>query len=136
MKYLLDTNTCIDILRNDEVVLSVFQAKLNEGIAISSIVLAELEYGVCNSAAYEKNRATLISFLSLVELLSFDGSAAIAYGGIRAALKQKNNLIGQLDMLIAAHAKSKNLTIVTNNTRDFNRVEGLESEDWTANNQL
>jgi len=132
MKYLLDTNTCIEILRNDEKVLSAFQAKLHEGVAISSIVLAELEYGVCNSSAYEKNRETLISFLSLVELLSFDGAAAIAYGGIRADLKRKSCLIGQLDMLIAAHAKANDLTIVTNNLRDFNRVEGLKSEDWTV----
>jgi len=134
MKYLLDTNTCIDILRNDEAVLSVFYTKLNEGIAISTIVLAELEYGVCNSTAYEKNRETLVSFLSLVELLPFDGSAAIVYGGIRADLKRKNNLIGQMDMLIAAHAKSSGLTIVTNNMRDFERVVGLESEDWSAAN--
>jgi len=132
MKYLLDTNTCIEILRNDEEVLSVFKEKLSEGVAVSTIVLAELEYGVCNSAAYEKNRETLISFLSLVELLSFDGAAAIAYGGIRADLKRKNCLIGQLDMLIAAHAKANDLTIVTNNLRDFNRVEGLKSEDWTV----
>ena len=130
MKYLLDTNTCIEILRHNEEVLYVFNEKHIEGVAISTIVLAELEYGVCNSSAYEKNRETLISFLSLVELLSFGGSAAIAYGSIRADLKRKGCLIGQLDMLIAAHAKAEGLTIVTNNIREFNRIEGLESEDW------
>ena len=131
MKYLLDTNTCIDFLRHDKAVISAFLDKKHEGVAISTIVLAELEFGVWNSSSYEKNRAALMSFLSLVDLLSFDGFAAIAYGEIRVGLKRKNYSVAHLDMLIAAHAKSRGLTIVTNNLREFSRIDGLASENWT-----
>jgi len=119
-------------MKHDPETISSFSEKKNEGIAISTIVLAELEFGVCNSAKYEKNRAKLISFLSLVELLSFDGAAAIAYGSICTDLRKKQTPIGQMDMLIAAHAKSKSLVVVTNNLREFERVENLELEDWTS----
>jgi len=131
---MLDTNTCIRLIKHDPETLSSFSAKKGEGVAISTIVLAELEFGVCNSAAYEQNRAKLISFLSLVDLLSFDGAAAIAYGGICTDLRKKRTPIGQMDLLIAAHAKSKNLVVVTNNLREFNRVENLKLEDWTSVN--
>jgi len=132
MKYMLDTNTCIFLIKRNPEVMSSYAAKKSEGIVISSIVLAELEFGVCNSTAYEKNKANLLAFLSLVEILSFNGAAATEYGNIRADLNRKGTPIGFLDTLIAAHAKSKGLVIVTNNIREFGRVEGLEVEDWTA----
>ena len=112
--------------------MAAFLANRKEGIGISTIVLAELEFGASNSANYEKNKARLIFFVSLVELLPFDASAAPEYGKIRTDLKRKGTPIGFLNMLIAAHAKSKGLVIVTNNIREFERVEGLEVEDWTA----
>jgi len=129
---MLDTNTCIRLIKHDPETLASFSEKKDEGVAISTIVLAELEFGVCNSAAYEKNRAKLISLLSLVDLLSFDGAAAIAYGSICTDLRKKRNPIGHMDMLIAAHAKSKNLVVVSNNLREFERVENLTVEDWSA----
>jgi len=132
MKYMLDTNTCIFLLKQEKNVMAAFLANRKEGIGISTIVLAELEFGASNSANYEKNKARLVFFISLVELLPFDASAAPVYGEIRTDLKRKGTPIGFLDMLIAAHAKSKGLVIVTNNIREFGRVEGLEVEDWTA----
>jgi len=130
MKYLLDTNICIHLMKHTESVLERFSEKKSDGLTISSITLAELEFGICNSAAYDKNRAKLLSFLPLVNVLSFDDTAAVEYGITRAKLQKKGTPIGQMDMLIAAHALSKDLTLVTNNTREFERVEGLQIEDW------
>lgn len=117
-------------MEHTQSVLDRFSKISSKSAAISSITLAELEFGICNSAAYEKNRATLISFLPLVDVLPFDDLAAVEYGIVRADLQKRGMLIGQLDMLIAAHAKSRNLTVATNNIREFNRVEGLAVEDW------
>ncbi|MDR1571654.1 MAG: PIN domain-containing protein, partial [Clostridiales Family XIII bacterium] len=97
---------------------------------ISSITLAELEFGVSNSKSHERNRNALLAFSTLVEILPFDIQASAEYGEIRAALEKKGMPIGALDTLIAAHAKSRGLTLVTNNTREFRRVEGLFLEDW------
>ena len=90
-----------------------------------------MEHGVALSAYPEKNADALTQFLSIIEILPFDAKAAAQYGAIRADLQRKGALIGQMDMLIAAHAKSHGLTIVTNNMREFSRVEGLATEDWT-----
>lgn len=94
--------------------------------------LAELEHGVALSAYPEKNSDALTQFLSIIDVLPFDGDAASRYGLIRADLQRKGMLIGQMDMLIAAHAKAHGLILVTNNMREFARVEGLSIEDWTA----
>jgi len=128
--YMLDTNICIHLMKHTQSVLDKFNKMEDNNMAISSITLAELEFGINYSTSYEKNRAKLISFLPLVEVLSFDASAALEYGMIRAKMQKKGTLIGQLDMLIAAHAKSEGLTLVTNNTREFGRVDGLQFEDW------
>ena len=130
MKYMLDTNICINLMKHTQSVLDKFSEINNNELAISSVTLAELEFGICYSAAYDKNRAKLISFLPLVNVLSFDDIAAVEYGIIRADLQNKGAVIGQLDMLIGAHAKSRNLILVTNNTREFERVDGLQIEDW------
>jgi len=130
MKYMLDTNICIHLMKHTESVLEKFSKNNSDGLTISSITLAELEFGICNSASYDKNRTKLISFLPLVNVLSFDDTAAVEYGIIRANLQKKGTPIGQLDMLIAAHALSRDLTLVTNNTQEFERVEGLELEEW------
>ena len=98
--------------------------------AISSITLAELEYGVKYSANPEKNAVALMKFLSVIEILPFDSNAAIEYGDICADLRKKGTPIGNMDMLISAHARSENLIIVTHNTREFKRVESLQLEDW------
>jgi len=130
MKYMLDTNICIYMMKHIPEVLSSFESKKNDGFSISTITLAELEFGVCNSNSYEKNKNKLISFLPLVEILAFDGAAALAYGRICTDLRRKGTPISSMDMLIAAHAKSKGLVVVTNNLREFERIEDLKLENW------
>ena len=92
--------------------------------------MAELEFGVCNSSRPEQNRLALMTFLSRIEVVPFGAEAAREYGSIRADLTRKGTLIGANDLLIAAHAKALGLTLVTNNTREFDRVEGLKVENW------
>ena len=130
MKYMLDTNMCIYAQKNIPQVIEKIKNNFQYGVAISSITLAELQYGVQASANIEKNTISLYKFLSIVEVLDFDSGAAIEYGKIRADLRKKGTPIGNMDMLIAAHAKSENLIVVTHNTREFERVEGLKLEDW------
>lgn len=130
MKYMLDTNMCIYAQKNISQVIEKIKNNFQYGVAISSITLAELEFGVQASANIEKNTIALYKFLSIVEILDFDSSAAKEYGKIRANLKRKGTPIGNMDMLIAAHAKSEDLIVVTHNTREFERVEGLQLEDW------
>lgn len=130
MKYLLDTNMCIYAQKKNENVLSKMKEYFESGLAISSITLAELEYGVQASANPEKNMIALMKFLTIVEVLPFDSSAAEEYGKICADLRKKGTPIGTMDTLISAHAKAENLIVVTHNTREFERVSGLELEDW------
>ena len=130
MRYMLDTNTCIFLLKHNPAVISAFAEKKDDGAAISSITLAELEFGVCNSSAYEKNRNALLSFLPLIEVMPFDGAAAAMYGVICTSLRRKGMPIGQMDILIAAHAKATGLIVVTDNVREFGRVDGLKVENW------
>lgn len=130
MKYMLDTNMCIYAQKNISQVIEKIKNNFQYGVAISSITLAELEFGVQASANIEKNTIALYKFLSIIEILDFDSSAATEYGKIRADLKGKGTPIGNMDMLIAAHAKSEDLIVVTHNTREFERVEGLQFEDW------
>ncbi|MCL1914504.1 MAG: type II toxin-antitoxin system VapC family toxin [Eubacteriaceae bacterium] len=130
MTYLLDTNTCIFMMKQIPNVVERFRSAQSSGIAISSITLAELEFGVSNSQAYERNRNALLAFSTLLDILPFDIPASAEYGKIRAILEKAGTPIGSLDTLIAAHAKSRNLTLATNNTREFQRVKGLSIEDW------
>ncbi|MDR3239942.1 MAG: type II toxin-antitoxin system VapC family toxin [Clostridiales bacterium] len=130
MSYMLDTNICVFMLNQEPGVLHRFQAAMSDGVCISVITLAELEYGVSKSARKEHNTSALAAFLALVDVLPFDIPATGEYGQIRATLARAGHVIGSLDMLIAAHAKSENLTLVTNNTREFKRVDGLRLEDW------
>jgi tRNA(fMet)-specific endonuclease VapC len=111
-------------------VVGRFRSAHGDGIAISSITLAELEFGVSNSKAYERNRNALFAFATLIDVLPFDIPASSEYGKVRASLEKKGTPIGALDTLIAAHAKSLDLTLVTNNTHEFRRVSGLSIEDW------
>ena len=133
MTYMLDTNICIYIIKNKpESVLEHLKAKQSEGLAISSITLAELEHGVAASAFPERNALALMRFMVVARCLPFTHRSAAEYGKIRADLQRRGMPIGALDMLIAAHAKSEGLTLVTNNTREFQRVDGLVLEDWTG----
>jgi len=130
MTYMMDTNTCIFLMKNFTNVVTEFKAKRCKGIVISSITASELYYGVHNSPISEEIAVHLANFLVGVPVVDYSAAAGDCYGRIRTELKRKNKLIGELDMLIAAHAKSLNLILVTNNTREFERVSGLTIEDW------
>ncbi|MDR1204448.1 MAG: type II toxin-antitoxin system VapC family toxin [Peptococcaceae bacterium] len=131
MKYLLDTNICVYIIkRKPETVLGQLKIKQKEGVAISAITLAELQHGVESSSYREKNAVALGQILAIMTVLPFDGLAAAEYGKIRASLQRKGTPIGPMDTLIAAHAMARRLVLVTNNTREFERVDGLTLENW------
>ena len=128
---MLDTNICIySIKHKPEQVFLRLQEHEPADICISSVTYAELVHGVEKSQAIEKNRLALALLLSNIEILNFDANAAESYGKIRADLEKQGTPIGPLDMMIAGHAKSLNYTIVTNNTKEFNRVPGLKFENW------
>jgi len=130
MTYMMDTNTCIFLMKNRASVVAQFKAKRDKGIVISSITASELYYGVHNSKTPDALAVHLANFLIAVPIVDYNANAGYYYGSIRAELKRKNKLIGDLDMLIAAHAKSLHLILATNNTREFQRVSGLMIEDW------
>lgn len=131
MKYMLDTNICIYVIKNKPaVVRENFTSHDIEGVCISSITLAELMHGAEKSQYKEKTKKAIMSFLAPIKILDFDGEAAFEYGKIRASLEMNGKIIGPMDMLIAAHARSRSLVLVTNNTREFERVEDLILENW------
>ena len=131
MTYMLDTNICIYAIKNrPEIVLQRIKANMRNGLCISAITLAEMEHGVEKSAQPEKNAAALMRFVSILQVLPFDDSAAVEYGKVCAYLQRHGTPIGPMDTLIAAHAKAAGLTIVTNNVREFERVPGLKIENW------
>ncbi len=127
---LLDTNICIYIInsRPPEVLERFHRYRLGE-IGVSSVVAAELSYGVAKSRS-GRNRKALEMFLAPLEVLPFDEQAVWAYGELRARLEASGNPIGSLDTLIAAHALSIDAVLATNNLREFARVEGLRLENW------
>ena len=132
MKYMLDTNICIYIIKNKtETVIKNLLSHVPEEMCVSAITYAELMHGVEKSMAVEKNRIALSLFLSPLTVLEFHALAAEEYGNIRAELERKGTPIGPMDLLIAGHARSEGLVLVTNNTREFCRVEKLMVEDWT-----
>jgi tRNA(fMet)-specific endonuclease VapC len=131
MKVMLDTNICIYLIkRRPESVLQRFRFFSVGDIGISSITLAEMEYGVARSEQPKKNRGALEEFISALEVAAFDRGSTEAYGKIRAALEKKGRPIGAMDLLIAAHAFSLGVRLVTNNEREFKRVPGLRVENW------
>jgi tRNA(fMet)-specific endonuclease VapC len=133
VKYLLDTNICIYIInKKPATVLKRIQTKRPDQVAISTITQAELEYGLARSRFPERNRAALLQFLFPFQLLDFDQLAAVQYGTIRSDLESKGRPIGAMDLLIAAQAVSRNLVLVTNNEKEFGRVEGLKVENWVS----
>ena len=128
---MLDTNICIYAMKNKpEHVLQRLKEEINDGVCISSITLAELEFGMKHSSNPAKNEQALLRFLLPFTILPFDALAAFEYGEIRQYLQEKGTPIGPLDMLIAAHARSENMVLVTNNVREFERVPELEVENW------
>lgn len=131
MKYMLDTNICIYIIKKhpDTVLKKLVSLELGD-ICISSITLAELQYGVQNSHHQQKNKIALNEFISPFVIMPFEENAASHYGYIRTYLEKKGTPIGPLDQMIAGHAQSLNSILVTNNTKEFSRVPKLKIEDW------
>lgn len=131
MKYLLDTNICIALIRHKpkELIDRLTACKPGE-VGISTITMAELTHGAQKSSQSEQNMAALEEFLLALEVIDFDQRAAIAYGYLRAYLERKGTPIGSMDMLIAAQALSLEVTLVTNNTREFKRIPELQIVDW------
>jgi len=129
--YLLDTNICIYLIKKRPI--QVFQ-RLEKvdifEIGISTITLGELEYGINKSSKPNQNKIALTEFVTPLELLPFTSQAALEFGKIRWDLERRGKIIGQLDMLIAAHALSMGCTLVTNNVREFKRINGLKIENW------
>jgi len=133
VKLLLDTNICIFIIkRRPAAVLERFREYEIGDLGISSITLSELRYGVVKSEHREKNARALDEFTTPLEIIPFDENAALAYGEIRATLESAGMVIGSMDMLIAAQAVALSIPLVTNNTREFQRVRGFNILDWTV----
>ena len=128
---MLDTNICIYIMNNKPAAVAKKLASFQIGeIAVSSIVLSELAFGVHNSQKPDSNLALLQEFMHPIEIFSYDENAAYSYGKIRSTLKKQGNLIGQMDIMIAAHAVSLHAVLVTNNLKEFSRIENLKCENW------
>lgn len=132
MEQLLDTNICIYIIkRKPEQVFDKLLTLSVGSVGISSITLAELQYGIEKSTNPDKNKEALEKFLTPIEIIDFGAEATEEYGKIRAELERKGTPIGSLDLLIASQAKSLDLTLVTNNEKEFVRVNDLKIENWT-----
>jgi tRNA(fMet)-specific endonuclease VapC len=133
MTYLLDTCICIYLLNKRLLpLIRKFRRHQLGEIGISVITASELQYGVAKSSQQEKNQERLDAFLAPFEIFPYDAKAVMAYGSIRAELEKKGQLIGPLDMLIAAQALSSSLILVTNNEKEFQRIPGLQIENWAA----
>lgn len=133
MKFLLDTDICIYIIRKrPESVIRRLHRVAPGDVAISSVTLGELEYGAWKSKQVERNRLALAAFLAPVEVAAYDDLAAREYGRLRAHLERAGTPIGSLDALIAAHAVALKCVLVTNNVREFSRVPNLRVQNWAA----
>jgi tRNA(fMet)-specific endonuclease VapC len=137
MRYLLDTNICIFIINHQPPLVRARFERVPVGeIGISSITLSELQYGAAKSGRPTKNMKALRKFLLPLDVLAYDEQAAERYGQLRASLEKAGTPIGPMDLMIAAHALSARLTVITNNRREFDRVPGLVTEDWTEPESL
>ncbi len=130
LRYMLDTNLCIRVLRDRPAGLRErFNAEA-ASLCISSVTLAELFHGAEKSAHPTETRQRVEDFTARLEVLPFEAEAAAHYGDIRADLERKGQVIGPYDLMIAAHARSRGLVVVTGNPGEFSRVAGLRAEDW------
>jgi tRNA(fMet)-specific endonuclease VapC len=130
--YLLDTDICIYVIRDRPPGLRQRFDELEDQLGISTITLGELRYGAENSARRTQNLRTVEQFAGRLDVLPFSANAAAHYGQIRAALRRAGRPVGVHDMLIGAHARSEGLVLVTNNVREFERMPGLQVENWVA----
>ena len=131
MMLMLDTNICIAIIKQKpRAILDKFTQYQVGDICISSVTLAELRYGVAKSQYQEKNQLALDEFILPLEVAAFDERAALHYGNLRSYLEKMGTPIGPLDTMIGAHALSLNLTLITNNLKEFKRIPDLKLVDW------
>ncbi len=133
MKYLFDTNICIYLINNKfQYLIDKVEQNGIENIGISSITIAELEYGIARSSSKHKesNRMALINFLLPFKFLDFNHMDAYEYGLIRQNLQKSGNIIGNMDLLIGSQAVSKDLILVTNNIKEFERIKNIKIENW------
>ncbi|WP_137134206.1 tRNA(fMet)-specific endonuclease VapC [Rhizobium sp. FKY42] len=132
LKYMLDTNICIFTIKNrPQHVREAFNRHSNQ-LCMSSVSLMELIYGAEKSARPEQNLSVVEGFAARLDVLDYDGAAASHTGQLRAELARNGTPIGPYDQMIAGHARSRGLIIVTNNMREFERVPGLRCEDWSV----
>lgn len=132
LRYMLDTNLCIRVLRDRPQALRERFNREADGLCISTIVLTELLHGAEKSARPEHNRREVENFAARLEVLPFDVDAAGHSAEIKAALERRGQVIGSYDLLIAGHARSRGLIVITANLGEFTRVDGLRAEDWLA----
>ena len=135
MRYMLDTNTLIYALNarpQHQAVLDRFKSERPQDLIVSSITLAELVFGIEKSQWRAATRQALHRIIAAINVVSFGDQAARAYGAVRAKLESKGSPIGPLDTLIAAHALSLSVTLVSANTREFAKVAGLRLENWIS----
>jgi tRNA(fMet)-specific endonuclease VapC len=131
VKYLLDTNVCVDYLTGRfSTVVERVQRAFPDELCISSVVAAELRYGAERSAHRQQNHARLDVLLAELPVVDFDARAAFTYGRLRTELERRGVVIGPNDMLIGAHSVTLELILVTDNTREFRRIKGLRVENW------
>ena len=130
LRYMLDTNICIYVMKNYPAELRERFNQLAEQLCISSITLGELHYGAEKSARRFDNLQAIEHFCARLEVLSFSAIAAAHYGQIRAELERAGRPAGSHDMMIGGHARSEGLVLVTNNIREFERMTGLQVENW------
>lgn len=132
MPFLLDTNTLIAMSKPQPGLADRLEGIPADAVVISSVVVAEIEYGIANSSRRQHNRRVFDTLLSGFQVLPFETAAAKLYGPIRADLEKRGRLIGPNDLMIAAHARSIEAVLATDHTKEFGRVAGLRIENWLA----
>jgi len=130
VRWMVDTDTCIAIIKGHAGALKKLRGKSIGQVGISAITLSELNFGAAKSSRPEQAAAALVEFTLALEVEAFDAELAPVYGGVRASLAKRGTPIGPLDTLIGSHALALDITLVTHNTREFSRIEGLRLEDW------
>ncbi len=131
LRYMLDTNICIYVIKNRPTELREKFNRFADELCISAVTLAELVYGAEKSAKVNENLAAVEKFSKRLEVRAFAEHAAQHFGQVRAELERSGGPIGPYDLMIAGHARSEALTLVTDNEREFQRVQGLRVENWT-----
>lgn len=130
MRWMLDTDTCIAIIKRHPAALKKLRGKSIGQVGLSSITLGELAFGAARSSQPKEARGALNEFLLALEIAGFDDQAAIRYGEVRASLARRGKPIGPLDTLIGSHAHVLDVALVTHNTREFSQIDDLRLEDW------